>query len=208
MPRWVMAPSRRTRLALVAVVALTCLVGCGGEGDPTPTPTVTTTATVTVSPTPSADVVPSPSASSGGTPRTYAGALARFSASFAADDVPRDLARFVTPSGNIFCVLDAEGLEPACEIAEGGVRDAAACPGNPNGDLVGRIELAGGRPTAICNTDTIRVGEPPVLAYGTVARATAGSVQCLSERSGVTCVDTDARTGFTLARGSYRLLLR
>ncbi|MCY7395099.1 MAG: hypothetical protein LH468_02925, partial [Nocardioides sp.] len=114
------------------------------------------------------------------------------------------LGRFVTPSGNIYCVIEADAPARGCEIAAGGSRDVTACGGDAPTPVVGRVELQDAGAVAVCNTDTIRQPDPPVLAYGRAARVGGGDVRCLSEPSGVTCVSDTA--GFVLRRGAYALL--
>ena len=76
------------------------------------------------------------------------------------------------------------------------------CTGS-DADDVGRLELVAGEVTPVCNTDSIRDPEARKLAYGRIARVPGVEVTCLSEESGVTCVDPDRERGFFIARGSF-----
>jgi hypothetical protein len=205
---------------VVAVLALTAMLsGCSGDGSPEPTTpaTVTVTETASVAPegseTPSASetvtptaetVTPSPGPDLTEPPRTYAEAIGHFAAAFAVNDIPQELSRFETPSGNIYCVLDDDAIPPSCEIGTGGVRDEAACIEAPS-PTVGRIEFTERGAVPVCNSDTIRTAGPPVLGYGGVASWTGLSIQCLVEELGVTCVDVSTKQGFFLARGRYQV---
>ena len=115
---------------------------------------------------------------------------------------------FVTPSRNIICaVVPADATTgAACEIDQGRIRERRCGTGDGARD-VGRIVFVRGVPTPECNSDTMFSSRSQrVLAYGWVAHVRQGSVECLSERAGVTCIDGGARRGFALSRGSYRLL--
>jgi hypothetical protein len=131
-------------------------------------------------------------------PRTYAQALAHFDSA----TEMRSLKKFYTPSGNIYCSLGATTLK-GCEIGEGRIHDPAACRGNPMSKTVGRLEFRRFKVQPVCNTDTIRTPRTKVLPYG---QATAvGSLACISETIGVTCLNTRSELGFFLHRGEYVL---
>lgn len=205
------------RAAVLAIAGLLALTGCGGDPEAAPQdpPTVTVTETATQSagtpsePTDTTDAAePEPTAAVALTepPRTYDEAIAHFAAAFAVEDIPQELSRFETPSGNIYCVLDDDAIPPSCEIGLGGVRDPAICGDGPS-PTVGRIEFADdGGVVPLCNSDTIRTPGPPILGYGAVAAWAGVPVQCLAEEIGVTCVNTATEQGFFLARGRYQLL--
>ena len=59
---------------------------------------------------------------------------------------------------------------------------------------------AGARP--VCNSDTIRDGSEPKLPYGS-RTAALDPVACVSEESGVTCVDSGSQHGFFIARSTF-----
>lgn len=216
--------------ALLAVLVLT-LVGCSDDdsGTTAPTETPSATATTTEAATPEAPPSESPTTGLGGTaapsetstptpeptatetptpeppvigPATYDEAVALVAAASGSSE----LSRFFSPTGNLYCVLDSPFSPPACELARGAVPDATACPADGPSQSVGRIELAGGAPQPVCNSDTIREPGAPTLGYGGAATWPDTSVTCLMERIGVTCIDPSVGAGYFLARGVYRLL--
>lgn len=102
--------------------------------------------------------------------------------------------------------MDGPENGPACEILKGRIRDTRCGTGDAAKD-VGRLVFRRGVATPECNSDTMFSAEPTkVLPYGGVAHLQQGSVECLSERSGITCIDNASKRGFVLSRGSYRLL--
>ena len=141
-----------------------------------------------------------PAAAKSSIPRTYDAALQHFRQ---ADGGVMKVRRFLTPSGNIYCVIARKGLPKGCEINEGSIKDPAVCSGNPVSKYVGRIEFHNNRATPICNTDTIREPGAPTLPYGTAAKFPTSSVKCLSESIGVTCISLVRTEGFFLHRGEY-----
>jgi hypothetical protein len=182
----------------------TVTVTASSSATPTPTPTLTPTLTPTPAPTPTESapppVTPTPASDPAAPPATYAEALAHVAAAQDVSNGGADrVARFTTPSGNIFCDLDLA----ACELGSGQVDDPSACPGGMT-TRVGRIELQGNQPVAVCNTDTIVQPGAQVLAYG--QSVTTRDTQCVSETIGVTCVARGAETGFFLAKGRYQLI--
>lgn len=204
---------------MAACAVAVMLAGCSGDESAAPASpaTVTVTETASAAPggteTPSASetvtptaetVTPTPGLDLTEPPRTYAEAIGHFAAAFAVNDIPQELSRFETPSGNIYCVLDDDAIPPSCEIGAGGVRDEAACTEAPS-PTVGRIEFTERGAIPVCNSDTIRTDGPPVLGYGGVASWTGLSIQCLVEEVGVTCLDVSTEQGFFLARGRYQI---
>lgn len=120
-----------------------------------------------------------------------------------------DLKTFVTPSRNIRCSLVNldETAGPACEIDEGRIPDRRCDPRGDGARDIGRIIFLQGIPTPECNSDTV-FSNPPmtVLRYTWVAHLRPGRVECLSEQTGLTCIDNSSKRGFVLARGSHHLL--
>lgn len=109
---------------------------------------------------------------------------------------------FQTPSGNIACMLDADGV--SCDIA-----DYTYTPPPPPecaqhiswGD---RFTLTSGKPAVIeCHGDTVRLPGERTLNYGQTA--SAGSITCLSEESGVKCTDSSSGHFFRVARDAFKL---
>jgi hypothetical protein len=209
----------------MAMVLPIVLVACGG-GDESVQPQAP--ATVTVTQTPSASVAPSttpgtvpsiqlptvsfpgssaptpdPNANVSRPPTTYLQALEHISVAESEHASFEQADHWTTPSGNIYCAIGGGAIPPSCEIGDGAIRDPGACRGAPT-PFVGRLEIRGGRPHAVCNTDTIRsTGGAPTIGYGTVV-GTDRAI-CLSEEIGVTCIGTMQPVGFFLRRGEYHL---
>ncbi len=184
-------------VATLAVMGL-LLSGCSGGGDdlvPAPAATVTVTETATAEPEPTESASPETS--------RYDDALALLATG---DQSQRVLAAWQSPSGNIHCMLDDNGFDGSCEVLQGRIEPAEAdlCSFEAGESTVGRIEIFEGSVTPVCNTDTIMNPNAPVLEYGAVAK-TEGFISCISERRGMTCVNTDIRKGFFLARGVYEI---
>ncbi|WP_370619422.1 DUF6636 domain-containing protein [Mumia qirimensis] len=164
----------RSTLAGVALIALT-LAGCGSASD-----LASADAGSTDAPTPT-----TPS-------RT---------ATLPLDDVDTDLPKagdempaFRSPTGNIVCRLDTDGAR--CQIKDYAYKPPQrpeGCEGGWGGALV--LDEFGGY--FACAVPAMS-GNSPELAYG---RSTViGAYGCTSQRTGVTCVDTDTGRGFTLSR--------
>lgn len=168
----------RTPRSLMLTLAVTGLVvaGCGSASQIAEVAPVATTP----KPTP-----PSPS-------RT---------AQLPLDDVATDLPEvgdpmpaFRSPSGNIVCRLDEAGAR--CDISDYAFTPPdrpAGCDDGWGGTLV--VNDAGGY--FACDAPSL-AGNSPELAYG---RSTViGDYGCTSQRTGVTCLNTDSEHGFTVSR--------
>jgi hypothetical protein len=216
-------PSRAVLVApavLLASVAVAALLGGCGTDIPSTRPTVTvyvdppagstpatqvpTASSVrTVAPQPSPSGVPTTLAAGRqrNAPHSYAEARSRIESAPPAASVTD---RFVSPSGNIVCNLGGDPMAmAACEVRSGRANPPlpSICPpGGPKD--VGRIELERTGAFPVCNSDTIREGGEPRLAYGS-RTASLDPVACLSEEAGVTCVDSGSRHGFFLARSTF-----
>lgn len=208
---------RGTVVVLVAVAVACVLASCGATDIPSPRRTVTVMVDPPSSPGPTAEsgtATPSPSASATttppvptalsvgrhrGAPTSFDEARGRIDAAAPAASVGAD---FRSPSGNIVCRRGSDSAV-ACEVQQGRIDPPlpTICPPGGAKD-VGRIELGpdGARP--VCNTDTIRTGSEPVLGYGSRTRP-SGATACLSETTGVTCIDEAGRHGFFLARNTF-----
>ncbi|GMA19164.1 hypothetical protein MM440_03760 [Arsenicicoccus piscis] len=197
-----------TGAAALGMLLATTLAGCGGA-------TTAPTAPSTSAPSSLASAVATPSAAvtqpltagrlPPGAPASYAQAVTHVDR---ARPDPTQPAAFRTPSGNIACVLGVPGDDQAmvCEITEGAVASPTCgdATSNPDGRReVGRLVLKDGVVDQVCNSDTVRTGPEPVLAYGRSTSVPQAPVQCVSESTGVTCIDRQRRAGFTLARGGY-----
>ncbi len=169
---------------------------------PSSVPTVAATPTAPSSTTPTTPTVPTALAAGAqrGAPHSYAEASRSIRSG-------RESARvdgvFVSPSGNIFCTIGV-GSTPACEVADGRTKppEDGICSADGPKD-VGRIELTGAGAVPVCNSDTVRRGTPPTLPYGSRAEAPGSTVSCLSERVGVTCVDSATEHGFFVAKRTF-----
>ncbi len=191
----------------VALTAIVALAGCGGGSTVTTvtrttTTTVTAGVTTTVGGTVTRTPLPKPRPAAATAPTTYEQALAAVSAGTSVT-----MRRFQSPSGNFSCdlrVIDGVG---GCELTRSTLAPESGAACDPSiSDRIGRLVIEGGRASAVCNTDTFRTTlHPPVLAYGSVARAAGTTVRCLSRRIGITCVDTDNRVGFFVNTSGYTL---
>ena len=200
---------RRPRRAVAAAftIGLTALAAsaCGGGNQPT-TP-LTTTVTVTPTARPSGTSTTSPSSTTTTTPAlppptTYAQAMQHVAAG-KVDTGGK--AQFTSPTGNIFCSIAASGGVPAgCELRDGRITPPAGTCDTGGGGAkdVGRIEWQGDTPKPICNSDTMFQPGAQVLQYGSVAQVQGSPFQCVSETLGMTCVNTDSKKGFFLAKGA------
>ncbi|AYE96540.1 hypothetical protein C0J29_18815 [Mycobacterium paragordonae] len=109
---------------------------------------------------------------------------------------------FQTPSGNIACSLSSTGV--ACDINE----HTYTPPPPPEcgqhlawGD---RFVLEPGKPATIhCHGDTVRVPGERTLNYGQTA--SAGTLSCISEQSGVKCTDSSSGHYFEVSRDAFKL---
>ncbi|WP_134738940.1 hypothetical protein [Nocardioides sp. 503] len=205
---------RSTRLAGPVLLLALLAAGCSEDGDsaqPDPSPTAESPTTESGSglggeslqETPSTQTTPTPDADVGEPPTTYDEGAAHVAA---ASGEPVELARFLTPSGNIYCSISDLTGTPACELGEGPVKDLDVCDPQGPSVFVGRIELGEDGPVPLCNTDTIRGAQATPVEYGDVVTWPSSPVECVVEEIGVTCLDDDLREGFFLARGRYRLL--
>jgi hypothetical protein len=207
-------------LATLAVASL--LASCGVTDIPTPRRTVTVTVDApstapvgtpaesqtevpTSGPTdaPTSTAVPT-SLSVGrlrGAPGSFDEATARLDAARTDTSVSD---RFRSPSGNIVCRRSADPATAACEVAKGRIAPPlpTICPAGGPQDI-GRVELSAKGALPVCNSDTIGTGGEPQLRYGS-RTPPSGTVSCLSETVGVTCIDEASRHGFFLARDTFR----
>lgn len=128
-----------------------------------------------------------------------AAALLPMTTSVAAAD-PGDLVTFISPSGNVGCVLDADYAR--CDIVD---RDwnPPPRPADCEFDYGQGIGLAPGERAAfVCAGDTT-LGGGRVLGYGD--SLTRGRLTCDSSEDGISCRDTASDRGFTLSREIYQL---
>ena len=111
-------------------------------------------------------------------------------------------AAFRTPSGNIFCYLTSG--QAAC-----GIRERTWTPPprpadcDETNDYADHVSVESGPAAFSCGTDTPVDPNAGVLPYG--QGLVIDAWRCASERSGVTCENTQTGHGFTLNRATYRL---
>lgn len=184
-----------------------------GPSGPSSVPTVTapgaSTATTPANPTtpttPTTPPQPLPPVRVGplrGAPADFAQAQARVSKASPADAAAKAVQ---SPSGNIYCTAVAGGANLACEVAKGRASAPATtpCPGGGGAQDVGRVELGPAGAQPVCNSDTIRTDGAPRLAYGKRWAAPGTAFTCLSESTGVTCIDAKNQHGFFIAQRTY-----
>jgi hypothetical protein len=110
---------------------------------------------------------------------------------------------FVTPSGNITCLVTPAAHEVACALSQkswqvpGGARHWCG-----HTALEGVTMRRGHVATFLCATDVLVPHPDEVLAYGHTL--SAGGFTCWSRRTGVTCGDRESHR-FFVSRAAYRL---
>jgi hypothetical protein len=117
---------------------------------------------------------------------------------------------FLSPSGNIRCVLYDHGQNPlaACQVGNHTYVAPPASPCADGGAAPGsefRLEQ-GQQPHLPCEYTPLDSGEGnqlPTLAYGQTS--SLGTITCDSEPTGVTCTDTSTGHFFRVSRDSYQL---
>lgn len=197
-PTTTAAPSQPPALGLTATPApgLTVTPAPGLTGVPVPPASGV--------PVPKASGVPVPKAELSTPPHTYAEALAHIAAGRPVGGGFQTT--LSSPTGGIYCVLDQDGANAACELTR---TRLGAHPGSGVVDCqtrppIGRIEMGDSAARAVCNADTIVNGTAPTLAYGTIAENR--DAECVMERIGVTCVDRNASgVGFFLSAEAYEI---
>lgn len=206
----------RAVVVLAAVAVASLLASCGATDIPAPRRTVTVTVdppsgpasqsappATTPPPTTTTTTAAVPTALAAGkqrgAPKSFDEAKGRIDKAAPAPSVG---AAFRSPTGNIVCHRTG-GSAVACEVQQGRIPPPlpSICP--PGGATdIGRIELAVGGARPVCNTDSIRAGSEPALGYGSRTQP-SGTTACLSESTGVTCIELTGRHGFFLARGTF-----
>lgn len=213
------APSSSVRRLAIGVLGLGVLAlgACStAAADMTPV-TVTVTPPEPTERT-SAEPTPVPTQQAGGTgesvraghltgaPASYAESASRVEAARIATSVQ---GRFLSPTGNIFCDVIRDGSAVACEIAEGRVDAPPGVCGTDGSRQVRRLELTFDRVEAVCGAGSIRddaaASGAPKLRYGYRTIVAGTPIQCLSEKTGVTCIDTAGQRGYFLAKGTFAL---
>jgi hypothetical protein len=117
-----------------------------------------------------------------------------------ADREVHELTGFVSPSGNVSCMVDADFAR--CDIID---RDWSPPPrpADCEFDYGQGISLAPGEQAEfVCAGDTA-FGADEVLPYG--LSISAGVLRCESAQSWITCSDVRTGHGFSISREAYRL---
>ncbi|WP_404392115.1 hypothetical protein [Humibacillus xanthopallidus] len=213
------SPRRAVAAVGAGAAAVVALSGCGMTDLPAPRRTVTvtvdapgaTTTSATAAPPESATPTAAPSSSAvptslavgrqRGAPRSFDEAKERIDGATSADLG----SVFQSPTGNITCSTSGgPGVVMTCDVAKGRstAPSSAPCPEGGPSDI-GRIELTADGARPVCNSDTIRQGTPATLAYGVRTDTSLGSVACLSQEFGMTCIDEASRHGFFIARDTF-----
>ena len=132
--------------------------------------------------------------------RTMEQRPAKESSATSEPEVIADLVAFTSPSGNVGCYLDPTTVR--CDIS---ARDWSPPPRPADCEFdygQGITLTAGERPSFVCAGDAALGGGAP-LPYG--QSVAAGSLRCDSAESGITCIDSTTRRGFSIARERYGL---
>lgn len=175
------------------------ITGAGEATTPVPTLAATPTPTPTTSTTPAAGWDSYAIGPARGALRSYDDAVERI------DKAKKGGTRnaFTSPTGNIFCAYSDGETGMSCELAEGAMRppNPQLCPPDAGATKVNRIQMTGDGFALVCASDTIRT-TARALPYGSTTDLAGGKVRCLSDKNGVTCIDTERRHGFWIARSS------
>lgn len=125
-------------------------------------------------------------------------------------------AAFVTPSGNIACIMDPDVTEwyPAtfsttCQLKEHSWNadprpDTSICPEGQSWAEAFVALMKEGVSGGICTGDSPVSGARQILQYG--QSITTGSITCSSSEAGVNCQDTALGNGFAVSRESFQRL--
>lgn len=107
---------------------------------------------------------------------------------------------FVSPSGNIGCIMSQESVR--CDIRDHSWQSPPK-PKSCDVDYGGGVAVdKSGKAQFVCAGDTT-LDAGPALPYGSAI--TKGRFRCLSEESGMRCVNRRNGHGFFLAKQSYKL---
>lgn len=211
----------RLRRRLLVLCCLPVLAGCASSS-----PAASTSTTESVTPTVAASSAASvPEISLGVPSASPTGSSTAPAETSGATDVRHatDAAAFAMPSGNIVCVMAADGVR--CDFI--GESKAWTVPQPTGCQLAWGDSLAlGSTVTASCHGDTVATvpelgsdyvtwwhsGDPTVsldtvtlaaLPYGSAI--VVGPMRCESATTGVRCLNTGTRHGFTMAREAYTI---
>jgi hypothetical protein len=114
---------------------------------------------------------------------------------------PLSLKSFMSPSGNIGCMLEAD--DARCDVRQH-IYTTGVKPASCNLDWGDSLQVSDrGVVEWLCHGDTVVEPGAPVLAYGTSSRQ--GSITCISADTGVTCTRRPGGHGFLISRERYRI---
>jgi len=206
----------QSRRALATGLGLAAVLGLSSCGATEPTTAATVTVwvdppapTTASTPTSQTSATPTPTTSTPTLPtRLTAGHLNGAITSYAQAQERFDGVKskrynsFTSPSRNIYCIFDSSGA--ACEVRDGRIKPPVdgICTADGPSDI-GRLELVAEGVTPVCNSDAIRDADAPKLPYGRMAEVPGSEIRCLSEESGVSCIDPRTQHGFWIAKGSF-----
>lgn len=175
----------RSRLTAVLLGAGLLLGGCGGSDAPperraaAPVAPSVTSAAPTPTTSPSATPTPAP-----------------------VDSVTRvsESTLFVSPTGNISCLLSADSAR--CDIAEA-TFDPPAEPAGCEADYGRSLEVDLATAQFVCVSDTVADLGAAELAYGQTLDN--GNLRCVSQETGISCAHRASGHSFRVSRGGYSL---
>lgn len=194
-------PSHRSRRVTALGAALVLAIagaGCGGS-DSLSTGTDTTFTDTTFTDTTSTDTTPVSTF-----PRTYEEAMDRLDRG-----EPSGIRGtvFQVPTTQIYCSIGDAPDIAGCELGDHRLPPPPGECDFPDGPKdVGRFEFTeDGEARAICNSDTIRTGDDaPTADSNATFSSPRGTRACVVlEEPGVTCVDLDSHSGFTVTEDRY-----
>jgi hypothetical protein len=110
---------------------------------------------------------------------------------------PADLVSFVSPSGNIGCVLSSEGARCDIEKKEWGPPPK---PAECNGSWGAGVAVGARKAELVCAKDSAIKGGK-ALDYGSSQKR--GDFVCESSEEGMRCENRKTGHGFTIARADY-----
>lgn len=116
-----------------------------------------------------------------------------------------DYIEFRSPTGNIQCGLyvGSDGSGVRCDLSQMSAQTYSYRPPGCEYDWGSSFAVEGyGKGYLACVSDVVGMGDGPVLGYG--RSISLGGITCISETSGMTCVNEGGH-GFTVAKARQRL---
>lgn len=109
---------------------------------------------------------------------------------------------FVSPSGNIACVIDMDYVR--CDIATMTHQDFTDPPPDCDLDYGASFGIGAGddKGSALCYGDTVFMPDLPVLDYDQAIDQ--GGIECLSQKTGLVCTNATGH-GFEISKGRQTL---